>query len=225
MSTYWFLYMFVYISQDSGKSLICNTFHKHLSVLRSHFGLCTWWRYFSKTWHRIKRSTKTDKKKNREKVLEVPEHFEVTCESLNCNTTLNKHQFRYLIHSVAHWSSRRLINNSFFKLQYNSEYKYQRWVHHLSNTALEIYTFHHLINFIVNTFFSNQSVCKEFIYSSTNTEKFSVREGIANIITDPNKRWLRLKKAQYTDEKTYFGLSTWCRGHSSFHVYMFMYIY
>ena len=158
-------------------------------------------------------------------MLEVPEHFEVTCESLNCNTTLNKHQFRYLIHSVAHWSSRRLINNSFFKLQYNSEYKYQRWVHHLSNTALEIYTFHHLINFIVNTFFSNQSVCKEFIYSSTNTEKFSVREGIANIITDPNKRWLRLKKAQYTDEKTYFGLSTWCRGHSSFHVYMFMYIY
>ena len=158
-------------------------------------------------------------------MLEVPEHFEVKCESLNCNTTLNKHQFRYLIHSVAHWSSRRLINNSFFKLQYNSEYKYQRWVHHLSNTALEIYTFHHLINFIVNTFFSNQSVCKEFIYSSTNTEKFSVREGIANIITDPNKRWLRLKKAQYTDEKTYFGLSTWCRGHSSFHVYMFIHVY
>ena len=106
-------------------------------------------------------------------MLEVPEHFEVTCESLNCNTTLNKHQFRYLIHSVAHWSSRRLINNSFFKLQYNSEYKYQRWVNHLSNTALEIYTFHHLINFIVNTFFSNQSVYKEFISSSTNTEKFS----------------------------------------------------
>ena len=49
----------------------------------------------------------------------------------------------------------------------------QRWVHHFSNTALEIYTFHHLINFIVNTFFSNQSVHKEFISSSTNTEKFS----------------------------------------------------
>ena len=36
----------------------------------------------------------------------------------------------------------------------------------------------------------------------------AVREGIANIITDPNTRWLCLKKAQYTDEKTYFGLST-----------------
>ena len=49
----------------------------------------------------------------------------------------------------------------------------QRWVHHFSNTALEIYTFHHLINFIVNAFFSNQSVHKEFISSSTNTDKFS----------------------------------------------------
>ena len=80
--------------------------------------------YFSKTWHRIKRSTRTYKEKNQGKVLEVPEHFEVTCESLNCNTTLNKHPFRCLIHSFARWWSRQLIKNIFFKLQYNSEYRY-----------------------------------------------------------------------------------------------------
>ena len=60
----------------------------------------------------------------------------------------------------------------------------------------------------------NKTTGKEYKTSKMNRMKrtcftqAAVREGIANIITDPNKRWLRLKKAQYTDEKTYFGLST-----------------